>query len=279
MDYREEIFTKSEIEWDYDFNVKALNRESRIYEYVSGYFSKVKVVIFQNDRDYDESVVQREIMRANEEMGRPEDYDLYEASTLVGYAYILEYQKDTDTEPKEDDRLKYLIDIDGKKYDPATSLVSGGLDTRCDFNEEALFAYQTKKSPESVEEYLVSKGWVMTHATTYLEFRKGNTSVFFDDWREEDADEPYFACFGTEFDKDIQALADLKAKLEAEAEMRKYNVPFLRSQWCDVVVEARNEREALEKAEDVFRNGHDGYIEWEDVDIPRFDEVTGISEV
>lgn len=109
---------------------------------------------------------------------------------------------------------------------------------------------------------------------------KGNTTCFFDDW---DADEKVFCCFGTEYneqyDKDIKALAELKDKLEAEAEMRKYNVPFLRSQWCDVVVEARNEREALEKAEDIFRNGHDGYIEWEDVDIPRFDEVTGISEM
>ena len=276
MDYREEIFTKSEIDWDYDFNVRALNRESRIYEYVSGYFSKVKVVIFENDRNYDESVVQREIMKANEEMGRPEDYDLYEATTLVGYAYILEYEKDTDPEPEEDDRLKYLIDNDGSPYDPATSLISGGLDIRCSFNEEALFAFHTKRSPEDVMDYLIGKGWVQTHDKTYLEFAKGDTRCFFDDW---DADEKVFCCFGTEFDEDIKALAELKAKLEAEAEMRKYNVPFLRSQWCDVVVEARNEREALEKAEDIFRNGHDGYIEWEDVDIPRLDEVTGISEV
>lgn len=281
MEYNEEIITTSQIDWHDDLGVLAINRKTRIPECVSGYFKKVRVVIFDNeDPNYDESVVEGQIAQEVRDMGCEEDYDLYRHSVLVGYAYIIEYEGDSENPDDDDEFYKYLIDLDGKKYDPATSIISGGMDTRCDFNEEALYAYQTKHTPESVKEYLISKGWVKTHDSTYLEYHKGNTAVFFDDWREDDG--PYFACFGTsydaKYDEDIKALADLKAKLEADMpKVKKYSVPFLRTQWTDVYVEATSPEEAIQKAEAIFNEGHDGdWIEWNDIDCPEYDDVRGV---
>ena len=139
----------------------------------------------------------------------------------------------------------------------------------------------------------MSKGWVKTHETTYIEFRKGNTSVFFDDWREETGE---FVCFGTEhhaipidkdatlaemkqIEEDIKDLAELKRKLGGEEKpMKRYAVPFLRTQWADVYVDATSPEEAIEKAEKVFNEGHDGWIDWEDIDCPEYDEARGVEE-
>ena len=183
-------------------------------------------------------------------------------------------------QPEKEDEFKYIIDEDGSKYNPETSVLSGGMDTRCAHNEEALFAYKTRRTAEAISEYLLDKGWIKSHDDTYLEFRKGNTSVFFDDWRDEDG---IFVCFGTEyhedFDRDIKALAELKAKLDSELpKTKRYVVPFLRSQWTELTVEADGPDDAIDKAEQIFRDGKDGFVEWEDVDRPEYDEVTGVSE-
>ena len=184
----------------------------------------------------------------------------------------------------EEDEFEFLIDEDGSKYNPETSTLSGGMDIRCDYNEEALFAYKTRKTIEEITAYLLSKGWIKTTAP-YHEFRKGNTTCFFDDWRDADPKEytdggGYFVCFGTEYrPEDIEALTELKDKIEASRETKRYRVPFLRTQWTDVYVDAVDERSAINKAEAIFYDGHDGYLDWEDIDRPEYDECRGVELV
>jgi hypothetical protein len=55
-------------------------------------------------------------------------------------------------------------------------------------------------------------------------------------------------------------------------EPKEYKVPFLRHQWCDVVVKASSREEAVKIAMAVFTEGHDGYLCWEDVDVPELDK-------
>lgn len=186
-------------------------------------------------------------------------------------------------QPEEEDEFKFLIDEDGSKYNPATSILSGGMDIRCDFNEEALFAYKTKKTIEAITEYLVNKGWVKTPNVSYQEFRKGNTICFFDDWGDETE---AYGCFGTEYaecdqkhDEDIKAPAELKAKLEADSpKTKRYTVPFIRTQWADVYVEATSPEEAIEKAEAMFNEDHADRVDWEDMGCPEYDEFRGVEE-
>ena len=170
------------------------------------------------------------------------------------------------------DEFKYLIDEDGSKYNPETSILSGGMDIRCDYNEEALFAYKTRDTLPQITEYLLSKGWVKTHGHTYHEFVKGNTACFFDDWNTEAFK---FACFGTEYRSELPD-AELASE---EKPVKRYAVPYLRSQWADVYVDATSPEEAIEKAEKVFRESHDGWIEWEDVDTPELDRERGVKEI
>ena len=184
----------------------------------------------------------------------------------------------------EDDEFEYLIDEDGSKYNPETSILSGGMDIRCDYNEEALFAYKTRKTIEEITAYLLSKGWIKTTAS-YHEFRKGNTTCFFDDWRDADSEEHtdgggYFVCFGTEYrPEDIEALTELKQKLYDSMEKKKYRVPFLRTQYADVCVDATDERDAIDKAKAIFNEGHDGDIDWEDIYCPEYDKYRGVELV
>lgn len=65
---------------------------------------------------------------------------------------------------------------------------------------------------------------------------------------------------------------------QPEPEEKVYDVPFLRSQWTSVRVKAVSKEEALEKATAIFREGHDGDIDWEDVDIPEYDNIAGVQE-
>ena len=46
----------------------------------------------------------------------------------------------------------------------------------------------------------------------------------------------------------------------------------------DVYVDATSPEEAIEKAEAVFNEGHDGWIDWEDIDCPEYDEARGVEE-
>lgn len=174
-------------------------------------------------------------------------------------------------QPEEEDEFEFIIDEDGSKYNPETSALSGGMDTRCDYNEEALYAYKVKKTLPEITSYLLGKGWALTHEKTYVEFRKGNTSCFFDDFRDEDGFRGY-VCFGTEYKPGEEA------PKEEEKPMKRYAVPFLRSQWADVYVDATSPEEAIEKAEAVFNEGHDGWIDWEDIDCPEYDEARGVEE-
>lgn len=207
-------------------------------------------------------------------------YLLSEVMNNLEYSDGYQPEAEAQEQPNE---YEFLIDEDGSPYDPARSLISGGMDIRCDYNEEALFAYKTRKTQTEITAYLTSKGWTLTHDSTYLEFKKGNTSVFFDDY---EAEEGGYCCFGTEYeyktDDGIKALAELKDELCKEDEQpktKRYAVPFLRTQWADVYVDATSKVEALKKAEAVFNEGHDGWIDWEDVDSPEFDDVRGIEEM
>ena len=190
------------------------------------------------------------------------DFHLLIDEIVLNLEYSDGYQPD-------EDEFRYLIDEDGSKYNPETSFLSGGMDTRCDFNEEALFAYKTRKTLPLITAYLIDKGWVRTHENTYIEFRKGNTSVFFDDWCEE---LDMYRCFGTEY----KPLEDEKPEEDEEKPLMRYAVPYLRSQWTDVYVDATSPEEAIEKADAVFREGKDGWLEWEDVDIPELDKERGV---
>lgn len=187
-------------------------------------------------------------------------------------------------QPEKEDEFEFLIDEDGSKYNPQTSTLSGGMDIRCDYNEEALFAYKTKKSLPEITAYLLSKGWVKTHENTYHEFRKGNTICFFDDWQRENVKDREFACFGTEYHPvetiDPDDLKKPRTALEAVLRpIKRYSVPFLRTQWADVFVEANTPEEAIENAEKIFSDGLDGWIEWEDIDSPEYDEARGVEEL
>ena len=57
-----------------------------------------------------------------------------------------------------------------------------------------------------------------------------------------------------------------------------YRVPFLRTQYCDIEVVASSEDEAIDKAYEIFRSGHDD-IQWEDIDRPEFDDLRGVEIV
>ena len=203
------------------------------------------------------------------------DWIDFEKAHISDYRFLideiscnLEYAdgyQDTDVE----DEFEFLIDEDGSKYNPETSILNGGMDIRCDYNEEALFAYKTRKSLPEITAYLLSKGWVKTHENTYHEFRKGNTACFFDDWRE---DIKEFICFGTEYKPGEEA------PKEEKRPMKRYAVPFLRTQWADVYVDAHDPEEAIKTAEAIFNESRDGWIDWEDIDCPEYDEARGVEE-
>lgn len=85
-----------------------------------------------------------------------------------------------------------------------------------------------------------------------------------------------FCVYGTdERDARIEAENKIDTREMAEndePEIKEYKVPFLRHQWCDVVVTATSPEEAVRKAQAIFTEGHDGFVDWEDVDAPELDK-------
>ena len=79
-----------------------------------------------------------------------------------------------------------LIDRDGNPYDEDTSLpVGGGLDKRCDYNADALYAYYTLKNDEKIFNYLEEKGFELYRFCgdfDYFEWVKGNTRIVFESY-------------------------------------------------------------------------------------------------
>ena len=74
----------------------------------------------------------------------------------------------------------YLVDENGKPYIQDKSWpAGGGLDKRCDYNEEALRAFESK----DVDEYLEEQGFEYVDGCYPYDacWEKGNTRIVFED--------------------------------------------------------------------------------------------------
>jgi hypothetical protein len=65
---------------------------------------------------------------------------------------------------------------------------------------------------------------------------------------------------------------------EGDDDEEEFAVPFLRTQWTDVKVKAKNAKEARQKAEAIFNQGHDEDVNWADVNRPEFDTIRGVQK-
>jgi hypothetical protein len=78
------------------------------------------------------------------------------------------------------------IDQYGEPYDPESgdSLpAGGGLDKRCDYNAEALFAYYAVKNRDDIYDYLKKRGFRLSSASANCDvFVKGNTGVWYESY-------------------------------------------------------------------------------------------------
>jgi len=78
------------------------------------------------------------------------------------------------------EKNNYLIDQYGNPYiENESSPAGGGLDMRCDFNADALYAYQTIGNGFKIEEYLCDKGFDLEEDNfPYKQvWKKGNTRI------------------------------------------------------------------------------------------------------
>ena len=166
---------------------------------------------------------------------------------------------------QENDDDKYLINQYGQPYDENNSLpAGGGLDKRCDYNADALYAFNCIKGDDEIVAYLTKRGFVPgVQGMDYVEWFKGNTKIVYEHYNRSQG---LYCYMYTEFVKDN----------EPEEEEKEYDVPFLRTQWADVRVKAVDEADALKKAEAIFQEGKDGWVDWEDVDKPQFDKEHGV---
>ena len=79
----------------------------------------------------------------------------------------------------------YLIDQFGNPYVENESLpVGGGLDKRCDYNAEALHAYNELLGDTAIVDYLEGEGFeeIDTPSMDYAVFEKGNTRIVFESY-------------------------------------------------------------------------------------------------
>ena len=167
-------------------------------------------------------------------------------------------------QPEDDDTN--LIDEDGNPYVVEKSCpAGGGMDNRCDYNAEALYAFNVLKGYDNIVAYLTKKDFVPgCQSDQYEEWFKGNTKIVFE-----------------LYDSSLKNYAYMHTELLEEPEVKKtkrYAVPFLRTQWADVYVDATSPEEAIEKAEAVFNESHDGWVDWEDIDSPEYDECRGVED-
>ena len=126
------------------------------------------------------------------------------------------------------------------------------------------------------------------HRVTAIRNKGGRLEVCLDlsdggDYSDYKVDENGWMDFNLAHITDLDFLADevinnLEYSDGYQPQMKRYAVPFLRSQWTELTVEADNPDDAINKAEQIFREGKDGFVEWEDVDRPEYDKVTGVSE-
>lgn len=65
---------------------------------------------------------------------------------------------------------------------------------------------------------------------------------------------------------------------EDDDDEEEFAVPFLRTQWTDVKVKAKNAKEARQKAEAIFNQGHDRDVAWADISRPEFDTLRGVQK-
>ena len=76
------------------------------------------------------------------------------------------------------------VDQYGNPYKPDESYpVGGGLHKDCEFNADAIVAYDLIRSREKIIEYLASKGFFPDcQSENYEEWRKGNTCIIFEEY-------------------------------------------------------------------------------------------------
>lgn len=76
------------------------------------------------------------------------------------------------------------VDQNGNPYIPDESYpVGGGLHRDCEFNADAIVAYNYMLSRERVTEYLTSKGFFPgCQSENYEEWLKGNTCIIFEEY-------------------------------------------------------------------------------------------------
>lgn len=98
----------------------------------------------------------------------------------------LEAEDKIDTrEMAEEEEPDYRIDQYGEIYKPGESWpAGGGLDKRCDYNAEALFAFYTVKRYSDISDYLEERGFEEeeTPSMDLAIFEKGDTRIVFESY-------------------------------------------------------------------------------------------------
>ena len=143
--------------------------------------------------------------------------------------------------------MNYLIDKDGKPYEEGKSFpAGGGLDSRCTYNGDALYAFYSIKHTTEIDDYLKRRGFKIVTDEDNLEVLvKGDTKIVF---------ELYDGLWGylrTEY------IGEEKAEETANVgKCRKWRVSIIRTGYGykDFEVEADNEDEAKELAMELAVN-------------------------
>ena len=128
--------------------------------------------VFRDD-DFDEKGWAFEVSRDAEYKDVLECGHTYDDDRDASIAYV----KDIAKSCKD---LVYMVDENGAPYIPDESFqAGGGLDKRCDFNQEALHAFNELKYRYTIEDYLLCQGFesIDTPSMDLEIYEKGNTRI------------------------------------------------------------------------------------------------------